>query len=140
MEKISIARRRLEKAGDREPGDGMPFSFGKRPEILTPSLPWSPDDPVPPLSALLEQLKILKMGENRFAIEITQGAAEQALHLVANIFPVEEEAATGRKYFTPAEACHLLRVHKSTLYRALRDGSLKGIKIGRQWRVLLDHN
>ena len=39
---------------------------------------------------------------------------------------------------TPAEAMDILGVGKNTLYRLLHTGTLKGIRIGRSWKVELD--
>lgn len=36
---------------------------------------------------------------------------------------------------TPAEAAEYLRVNPQTVYRLLNDGTLRGAKVGRTWRV-----
>ena len=44
--------------------------------------------------------------------------------------------------FTPAEAMDILGVGKNTMYRLLNSGELRGVRIGRSWRITsnaLDH-
>lgn len=36
---------------------------------------------------------------------------------------------------TPAEAMNILGVGKNTIYRLLEEGRLKGVRIGRCWRI-----
>ena len=136
MEKISIARRRLEKAGhEREPKDGSPFAFGKRPGFIS-SCPSDP--PVHTPEPLAERLKVMQMGGNRFSIEITQDP-EPPLRFVASISPADAFPPE-KTFFTPDEASKILRVNKKVIYRELKKGAIKGLKVGRQWRILLDHN
>lgn len=40
--------------------------------------------------------------------------------------------------FTAAEAMDILRVGKNTMYRLLNSGVLKGLRIGRTWRISLE--
>jgi len=134
MEKISIARRRLEKDGRGDPEERPPFPFG-RPQEIPASCP-----PVPlPLSleTLMEQLRVTQAGENRFAVEIVQDS-RPVLHLLARISAVGAVPPPWRDYRTPEEAARLLRVSRGVIYRELRRGTLKGIRVGRQWRVLLE--
>ena len=44
----------------------------------------------------------------------------------AEIFPV---------LLTPAEVMEILGVGKNTVYRLLNSGALKGVRLGRSWRV-----
>lgn len=37
--------------------------------------------------------------------------------------------------FTVPEAAQFLRVHEQTVYQLLREGRLKGVKVGRSWRI-----
>lgn len=39
---------------------------------------------------------------------------------------------------TATEAMEILRVGKNTIYRLLNSGALKGIRIGRSWKVELE--
>lgn len=39
---------------------------------------------------------------------------------------------------TAAEAMDILRVGKNTMYRLLNTGELKGLRIGRTWRISLE--
>lgn len=38
-------------------------------------------------------------------------------------------------YYTVTEACQLLGIHRRTLQARLRDGTIKGKLIGREWRI-----
>lgn len=38
---------------------------------------------------------------------------------------------------TPAEAMDILGIGKNTMYRLLSSGELKGIRVGRSWRIAL---
>lgn len=39
------------------------------------------------------------------------------------------------EYFTPQEIATKLKIDMSTVYRWIKDGSLKAIKIGHVWRI-----
>lgn len=39
---------------------------------------------------------------------------------------------------TPAEAMDILGVGKNTMYRLLNSGELRGVRVGRSWRISLD--
>ncbi len=39
------------------------------------------------------------------------------------------------EYFTPDEIARKLKIDISTVYRWIREGRLKGVKIGHFWRV-----
>ena len=41
---------------------------------------------------------------------------------------------TGAKVLTVSELSEYLRVHRSTVYRLLKNGQLRGFKIGSDWR------
>lgn len=43
-----------------------------------------------------------------------------------------------QNYFTVQEAAALLNVHKHTVQARLRDGTLKGKKLGGEWRIYRD--
>jgi excisionase family DNA binding protein len=42
------------------------------------------------------------------------------------------------KYLTVAELSALLQIHKSTIYRLLREGKLPGFRIGSDWRFAIE--
>jgi excisionase family DNA binding protein len=44
-------------------------------------------------------------------------------------------ATNGSELLTLDEAATYLRVHRRTMGRLLRDGTVPGAKIGRQWRI-----
>ena len=41
----------------------------------------------------------------------------------------------GARFYTPAEVADELRLAKSTVYRALEEGRLPGVKVLGRWRV-----
>jgi excisionase family DNA binding protein len=43
-----------------------------------------------------------------------------------------------REILTPPELSEYLRVTKGTIYRALREGTLPGFRVGTEWRFHLD--
>jgi len=42
------------------------------------------------------------------------------------------------KYLTVAELAAHLQIHKSTIYRLLREGKLPGFRIGSDWRFAIE--
>lgn len=40
-----------------------------------------------------------------------------------------------RRYWSPIELASVLRVSPETVRRALRHGTISGIRVGRQWRI-----
>lgn len=47
----------------------------------------------------------------------------------------EKNPETSEKKWTPEEIADDLRIDVATVRRWLRDGSLVGLKLGRQWRI-----
>lgn len=43
------------------------------------------------------------------------------------------------KIFTPAQIADLLQVAEKTVYRWLDSGKLRGVKLGRLWRIREEH-
>ena len=43
-----------------------------------------------------------------------------------------------RKYLTVAELSEYLQIHRTTIYRMLRQGKLPGFRIGSDWRFSLE--
>lgn len=39
---------------------------------------------------------------------------------------------------TPAEAMDILGVGKNTMYRLLNSGKLRGVRVGRSWRITIE--
>lgn len=37
--------------------------------------------------------------------------------------------------FTIQEVADILRVHRMTIFRHLQDGTIKGIRVGKSWRI-----
>jgi len=42
------------------------------------------------------------------------------------------------KVYTVEQVAEQLKVHPRTVYRLLEAGELRGVKVGRQWRITLD--
>lgn len=53
----------------------------------------------------------------------------------------EESQAKRRETFpvvlSPAEVMDILGIGKNTVYRLLTDGTLKGVRVGRNWKIPL---
>ena len=47
----------------------------------------------------------------------------------------ERKAESFPVLLTPAEVMEILGVGKNTVYRLLNSGALKGVRLGRSWRV-----
>jgi len=45
---------------------------------------------------------------------------------------------TQHKYLTVEELSDLLQVHRSTIYRLLREGKLPGFRVGSDWRFSVE--
>jgi excisionase family DNA binding protein len=43
---------------------------------------------------------------------------------------------TGEGIYTPQEVAQVLKVSAATLSRAIRDGKLKALRVGGQWRIV----
>lgn len=133
MEKINIARRRQEyqatliplKADHREPALEM-----AGPQLSETLLPLS----------FLESLtdKEANTPEKRrkkFTVEITSGL-EKPVQMIVAVQPLDSDLPQ-QKFLTVKEAAAILRISENTLYRQLHQGNLPGLRIGRQWRVVL---
>ncbi len=49
---------------------------------------------------------------------------------IAGWFPMAEQ-----KLLTPAQVAERLQIHERTVTRWLRDGYLRGFKLGKEWRI-----
>lgn len=49
---------------------------------------------------------------------------------------IESLGIQSNVYYTVEEAAQLLRVSQQTVLKLLRSGKARGVKIGRQWRIL----
>jgi excisionase family DNA binding protein len=45
---------------------------------------------------------------------------------------------TGARYLTVSELSEYLKIHRTTLYRLLREGKLPGFRVGSDWRFSVD--
>lgn len=48
---------------------------------------------------------------------------------------VDQDAAPQQLFYTVPEVCAMTGLHKQTVQARLRDGTLKGKKLGREWRI-----
>jgi excisionase family DNA binding protein len=147
MEKISIARRRLEKQNPPLPlcpnyGDSNTRHDGRNDSsdsnnALEPPVEMNSID-VSSLSIdslVIEEAKSPPSEKRQFIVEIVSGL-ERPTRMVISVQPVDSESTEGN-FLTIEEAAKALRVSRNTIYRQLRSGHLQGQKIGHQWRVLL---
>ncbi|MGA1874826.1 MAG: helix-turn-helix domain-containing protein [bacterium] len=147
MEKISIARRRLEKQnlplplcqnyGDHnnsheERNDRSDSTTAPEPPVNLNSIDVSS---LSIDSLVMEEAKSPPSDKRQFIVEIVSGL-ERPTRMVISVQPVESEETEGN-FLTIDEAAKALRVSRNTIYRQLRSGHLQGQKIGHQWRVLL---
>ncbi|MGA1839108.1 MAG: helix-turn-helix domain-containing protein [bacterium] len=95
------------------------------------------------LSFINEEGGLLELSKKQFSLEIVSGV-EKPIKMLVSIQPlngnINSQNGTINNeegYFTPEEAAQTLKVSKNTIYRQLKEGSLRGLKIGCRWRVLL---
>lgn len=141
MEKVSIARRRqrirlLCAQGPlecRDPEDGEPQD---QKEEGTGAASAFPGRETLALSRFLAALGQGPGGTRRmgFALELEIDPQDPS-RLKVELIP--RPVSTGR-FVTVRQASRLLRVSPEAVRRALTAGQLRGIKIGRQWRVCLE--
>jgi len=133
MEKISIARRRMEK-------QNLPLSISKT--INTHSINSPPETntlkltPNSLVSLITEEAHLVQSGKREFTIEIVSGL-KNPFKMLVSLQPLNSTSFNNKNFLTTQEASKRLRVSKNTIYRQLRSGNLIGHKIGRQWRVPL---
>jgi len=125
MEKISIARRHRENKATLFPVEAdHPVSHKESAFQL------------PPLASLIAgEANTIQKEKKRFMVEITSGL-DKPLKLTVSIQPLSTELPA-KELVTIMEAARVLHVSKHTLYRQLQQGNLPGVKVGKQWRVLL---
>ena len=128
MEKISIARRHRENKATLFPIETDP------PESFQESA--SKTFQLPLLASLItEEANTIQKEKKKFMVEITSGL-EKSLKMTVSIQPLDSESPA-KELVTVMEAARILRVSQNTLYRHLQQGSLPGLKVGKQWRVFL---
>ena len=96
------------------------------------------------ISLINEEGGLLELGKKQFTLEIVSGV-EKPIKMLVSIQPVDGKNNSPNRnmdqetgYLTPEEAAQALKVSKNTIYRQLKEGSLKGLKIGCRWRVILN--
>ena len=130
MEKISIARRRPEKQATLFPVKT------DCPELSQESI--STAFSLPLLESLIvEEANTCQNEIKKFIVEITSGL-EKPIKMTVSIQSLNS-APSKKEFYTVAEAVKILSISKKTLYRQLQQGNLSGLKVGKQWRVLLAH-
>jgi len=133
MEKISIARRRWEK-------HELPFSIKTNTNIALPKIDEHPPDslncPQYSLGSLFKEMVTLaKTGKKQFTIDITSGL-EKPLKMTVSLESPDSDLVN-KKLLSVEEAAQVLRIPKKNIYLHLKQGNLKGLKIGRKWRIFL---
>jgi len=133
MEKISIARRHIEKQKLTQSISKTinTHSINSPPEFNTLNL-----TPNSLISLITEEARLVQTGKRQFTIEIVSGL-KNPFKMLVSIQPLNSIGFTNKNFLTIQEASQRLRVSKNTLYRQLRSGNMLGHKIGRQWRVPL---
>jgi len=96
------------------------------------------------ISLINEEGGLLELGKKQFTLEIVSGV-EKPIKMLVSIQTVDAKGSSSNRnkdqdagYLTPEEAAQSLKVSKNTIYRQLKEGSLKGLKIGSRWRVILN--
>ena len=92
------------------------------------------------ISLINEEGGLLELGKKQFTLEIVSGV-EKPVRMLVSIQPVNEKTnspQTEQGYVSPEEAAQTLKVSKNTIYKQLKEGSLKGLKVGCRWRVRLN--
>jgi excisionase family DNA binding protein len=95
------------------------------------------------LSFINEEGGLLELSKKQFSLEIVSGV-EKPIKMLVSIQPLTGNINSNNRninreegYLTPDEAAQTLKVSKNTIYRQLKEGSLRGLKVGCRWRVLL---
>ncbi len=129
MEKISIARRCLEKRK-------LLFSMKPDPILSSPKIETHALDGLSCSlgSLLLEKISVLQTGRRQFTVEIISGL-EKPLKMLVSLEPMNCSNSSDQNFLTIEEAARIYQVSKGTIYRQIQQGSLQGLKIGRKWRV-----
>ena len=134
MEKISIARRRIEK-------QNIPLSISKTINTHSMNSPLKANTlkltPNSLVSLITEETHLVQTGKREFTIEIVSGL-KNPFKMLVSLQPLNSPCVNNKNFLTTQEASQRLRVSKNTIYRQLKSGNLLGHKIGRQWRVPLN--
>ena len=123
------------------------MSFPQQDEKSQPTQVDLPNIQTPPvfsldslISFINEEGGLLELGKKQFTLEIVSGV-EKPVKMLVSIQPVDKKTNSpelDQGYVSPEEAAQTLRVSKNTIYKQLKEGSLKGLKVGCRWRVLLN--
>ncbi|MEW5802301.1 MAG: helix-turn-helix domain-containing protein [bacterium] len=129
MEKISIARRHRENKAQLFP---VKIDPPRDPSQESANMAFQ----LPLLESLItEEANTIQRESKQFVVEITSGL-NRPLKVTVSVQPLIS-GTLAREFFTVPEAARILHVSKKTLYRQLQKGNLAGLRVGKQWRVLL---
>ena len=131
-----------EPQGISNPPQGQNNEPSNIPQINIPGLQSSPVLSLDSLISFInEEGGLLELGKKQFTLEIVSGV-EKPIKMLVSIQPVDGKKGSPdiekQGYVTPEEAAETLKVSKHTIYKQLKEGSLKGLKVGCRWRVLLN--
>ena len=138
VEKISIARRRREFCLVSPRPCIVPEEPKSEPRVVRPYIPNAVNDRTD-VSLLNDLDKTAREGKN-FSFELSADP-QNPTRFTGRLIPMEEK--TTPPFLTVKEAARRLKVSSATLYRGLSNGKIRGIKgvrIGRQWRIALEPN
>ena len=69
-------------------------------------------------------------------LELTGRGKQQGLNGEKGSGHMANDMIKGEQVYTPQEVAQVLKVSAATVSRAIRDGKLKGLRVGGQWRIL----
>ena len=138
MEKISIARRRREFCLVSPRPCIVPEEPKSEPRVMMPYIPKAVSDQTD-VSLLNDLAKTARNGKS-FFFELSADH-QNPTRFTGRLVPMEEK--TTPPFLTVKEAARRLKVSSAALYRGLANGKIRGIKgvrIGRQWRIAIEPN
>jgi excisionase family DNA binding protein len=136
MEKICLARRRWEggKAGDRVSDSSAALRLQPEPLVTI-----EPGDLARSLASYLITMGNQDLSDptpitKKFELEARYDSFPP-VKISVYIKPAGDQ--TDKRWLTVKEAAETFKVGRATIYKGLRAGWLSGLRIGRQWRVIM---
>lgn len=138
VEKISIARRRREFCLVPPRPCIVPEEPKNEPRVVKAYIPKAVTDRAD--VSLLNDLGKTARDPKSFSFELSADPKDPT-RFTGHLIPIEEK--TTPPFLTVKEAARRLKVSNAALYRGLSNGKIRGIKgvrIGRQWRITIEPN